>query len=384
VQAVLLGPGSHYGTGFIPKKLIVGKPAAARNIAGMVDYFEVKHVSGGTSWCKIKSYEQHVDTFESDSIDWGWADEEPPEEHFVAWLARFTATDGKMIITFTPTNGPTEVVSHFWPRPDTAARAFMLMDIMDVVISKGGHIPDKNIPAIIAKYPPHQREARTKGIPMMGSGKIYQSLEDNITCEPIEIPDHWPRIVGLDIGGAESPTAMTWHAWDKDADIFYLYDCYAVAEAAIPMHAAAMKARGDWIPCAWPHDGNVQERASGQRYAEIYRTNGCNMLPEHSTHDDIMGEGGFWVEPGVEEIDARMKAGQWKVFRHLLQYFAEYRTYHREKGIIVKKRDHLMDASRMAHMMRRFARMRPTSYATQAMTMATYDPLNPPSGGMVQ
>ena len=380
VQAILLGDGTRFGTGFIPKKLIHGKPVAARNIGGLVDFFEVTHVSGGISRCKIKSYEQHPDTFESDSIDWLWLDEEPPPDHFGACLARTTATRGRYIITFTPLEGPTEVVSHFWPRSDTPTRAFLMMEVGDCVVSKGGHIPDEDVAEIISKYPAHEREARSKGIPSLGSGKIYKHTEDAISCEPIEIPDGWPRLVGLDLGGAESATAMAWCAWDKDSDSFYVYDVYKATRPEIPMHAAAMKAKGPWIPCAWPHDANIHDRGSGERYAEIYRNSGCNMLHEHATHDDVTK--GLWVEPGVTEIDEWMGTGRFKVFRHLLDWFEEYRVYHRKKGQIVKQNDHLMDATRYAFMMRRHARLRPSAHMGQNQMVVSYDPLRPPMGAV--
>ena len=33
----------------------------------------------------------------------------------------------------------------------------------------------------------------------MGTGAIYPVPEDEITCAPIELPDHWPRAFGFDV-----------------------------------------------------------------------------------------------------------------------------------------------------------------------------------------
>jgi hypothetical protein len=52
----------------------------------------------------------------------------------------------------------------------------------------------------IWRYPPHELEARTKGIPVLGSGRIFPVPEDTIACDHREFPPHWPRIGGMDFG----------------------------------------------------------------------------------------------------------------------------------------------------------------------------------------
>ena len=57
-------------------------------------------------------------------------------------------------------------------------------------------------------YPEHEREARTKGIPSLGSGRVFPIAEETILCDPIPIPKHWFQIVGIDFGW-EHPFAAT-------------------------------------------------------------------------------------------------------------------------------------------------------------------------------
>lgn len=80
------------------------------------------------------------------------------------------------------------------------------------------------------------------------------------------------------------------------------------------------------------------------------------MLAEHATHE----EGGYGLEAGVIEILERMQTGRFKVFRHLEDWFGEKRLYHREDGMIVKERDDLLSATRVAVMMKRFAVPQPS------------------------
>jgi hypothetical protein len=53
------------------------------------------------------------------------------------------------------------------------------------------------------------------------------------------------------------------------------------------------------------------------------------------------------VEAGLFDVWQRLSTGRLKVFRTLQSWLAEYRLYRRdEKGAVVKKDDHLMDATR--------------------------------------
>jgi hypothetical protein len=53
----------------------------------------------------------------------------------------------------------------------------------------------------------------------------------------------------------------------------------------------------------------------------------------------------------------RMEAGRFKVFDHLLDWWEEFRLYHRRDGKVYKERDDIMSATRYAIMMLRYARV---------------------------
>ena len=217
-----------------------------------------------------------------------------------------------------------------------------------------GHYTPEQRQALIDGYPAHEREARTRGLPQFGSGLVYPVLDERIECDPIAIPRDWKRINGFDFG-YEHPFAVVACAWDTDHDVFYVTASYRESHQTPIVHAAAVRPWGDWIPCAWPHDGLQHDKGSADQLAGLYAAQGLNMLPEHATHE----EGGNGVEAGLIEIYDRMKTGRFRVFRTLGDWFAEKRGYHRKKGLIVKARDDLMDATRCAIMMRRFARLEP-------------------------
>lgn len=199
-------------------------------------------------------------------------------------------------------------------------------------------------------YPAHERDARAKGIPMLGSGRVFPISEDAIKCDAFDIPRHFWRIGGLDFGW-DHPFGAVELVWDKDTDTFYVTKTYRKSESTPVEHAAALRPWGKLLPWAWPHDGLQHDKGSGEELAAQYSAQDLMMLRERATFPD----GGNGVEAGVLEMLDLMKTGRWKVFSHLSDWFDEFRQYHRKDGKIVKLKDDLISASRYAYMMRRYA-----------------------------
>lgn len=350
VQRILIGrPGTH-GTGAIPKDCLVDVQSA-RGVPDLADSIVVKHVSGANSIIGLKSYEKGREKWQGETLDWVWFDEEPPAEIYTEGLTRTNATGGMVFMTFTPLLGMSEVVRRFLME-DSKDRAVTTMTIDDAE-----HYTPEERERIVASYPAHEREARAKGIPTLGSGRIFPVPEEDITVEAKAIPPHWPRIGGIDFGW-DHPTAAVELAWDRDADVVYVTKAYRKREATPIFHAAALKPWGA-IPWAWPHDGLQHDKGSGEQLAKQYRDQGLSLLQERATFQD--GTNG--VEAGLFEMLDRMQTGRWKVFKHLTEWFDEFRLYHREDGKVVKEMDDLMSASRYAMMMLRFARTLETERA---------------------
>lgn len=230
----------------------------------------------------------------------------------------------------------------------------MSRHVVHMSILDAEHYSPEQRQAIIDSYPEHEREARTKGIPSMGSGRVFPVAEETIVCDPIQIPDSWVQIVGIDFGW-DHPFGAARLVWDRDNDTVYVTADYAIREQTPVVHSAAVKAWGDWIPVAWPHDGLQHDKGSGVALKEQYETGGLNMCAEKATFTD----GSNGVEAGIMDMLDRMKTGRWKVFSTCGRWLAEFRLYHRVDGLIVKERDDVMSASRYALMMLRHAASKP-------------------------
>lgn len=182
--------------------------------------------------------------------------------------------------------------------------------------------------------PPHQRDARSKGIPALGSGVIYPVAEDLYLTDPIRIPQWWPKAYALDVGW--NRTASLWGAWDRESDTIYVYDEYYVAEAPPQVHADAIKARGEWMTGAIDPAARGRSQLDGRQLINEYGALGLALVPANNE-----------VEAGLFAVYRRLMSGRLKVFKTLTSFRSEIRLYRRdEKGKVVKERDHLMDALR--------------------------------------
>jgi hypothetical protein len=218
------------------------------------------------------------------------------------------------------------------------------------------HLSEKTKRELLASTPKHLRLARSRGLPVLGSGMVFgQVPEDDITIEPIPIPDHWVQLGAMDFGW-DHPFAAARLAWDRDTDVIYVTKDFRQSELAPVGARVALSGWDlDWLPWAWPHDGLQHDKGSGEELANQYRTHGFRMMDERATFPD----GGNGVEAGVSEMLDRMLTGRWKVFSTCPLWLEEFRLYHRKDGQIVKKRDDVLSASRYAMMARRYGRTRP-------------------------
>lgn len=196
------------------------------------------------------------------------------------------------------------------------------------------HLSKEEKEELWASIPVFQRDARAKGIPSLGAGAIYPISEERIKCEPIEIPEYWPRAFALDVGW--NNTACLWGAWDRDSDTVYIWSEYKQGQAEPATHVDAIKSRGLWIP------GVIDPASRGRSQKD-----GIALLDEYTNMGLDLDLADNAVEAGIHSVYRRMVSGRLKIFETCLQVFDEFRLYRRdEKGKVVKDNDHLMDCLR--------------------------------------
>jgi hypothetical protein len=117
-----------------------------------------------------------------------------------------------------------------------------------------------------------------------------------------------------------------------------------MGEEKTPVHAAAIKSKGDWIPGVIDPASRGRSQVDGERLYRLYADpppdgQGLTLYPADNT-----------LEAGVLEVWTRMSEGRLKIFRGLSNLMRELRTYQRKRvgqiGKIVKENDHACDCMR--------------------------------------
>jgi hypothetical protein len=196
------------------------------------------------------------------------------------------------------------------------------------------HLSDAAKADLEKSYLPHERDARTRGVPSLGAGSIFPVAESEITIQPFAVPHHFKHVYGMDVGW--NRTAALWAALDTETDVAYLYSEHYRGQAEPSIHADAIQSRGKWIPGVIDPAARGRSQSDGEQLMVTYLNLGLNLTLASNA-----------VEAGLYEVWMRLSTGRLKVFATLQNFFAEYRIYRRdEKGRIVKENDHLMDAAR--------------------------------------
>src|SRR3990167_10366077 len=193
----------------------------------------------------------------------------------------------------------------------------MSRSVTFMTIDDAEHYTPEQREEIVSAYLPHEREARAKGVPVLGSGRIFPVAEETIACEPIALPQTWPRLGAMDFGW-DHPFAAVELAWNRDADVVYVSKAFRQREVSPVIGAAALKPWGAFLPWHWPRDGRLQtQEGAGIALAEQFKKQGLKIWDTHAQFTD----GSVSVEAGLMLMLDRMQTGRLKVFRTLTDLF---------------------------------------------------------------
>jgi phage terminase large subunit-like protein len=333
------------GTGVLPADSIDQSNITFKGGTKLLDTVRIRHVSGGYSTLGVKSYEQGRGAFEGVERHVILLDEEPPAEIYTECVVRTMTTDGLVMLTFTPLEGLSDVVLLYMPSGeapdntvdntvDNTAAGGSGRFIINATWDDAPHLTSDAKAELWASVPPHERDARSKGIPQLGSGKIYPIAEDDILIDDFIPPPYFTRAYGLDFGWRA--TAAVWGAYDRERDILYLTSEYKRGQTEPSVHADAIRSRGAWIPGVCDPAGRISNQKDGDNLLDAYIDLGLNLIPANNAR-----------EAGIFEVYKRLTTGRLKVFKSCAGWLAEFRIYRRdEKGRVVKENDHLMDSTR--------------------------------------
>lgn len=354
MQELMFGDFSDKGTGMIPKNDLMDDTGeiqtwAMAGTANCVGTARVRHYTRGVfdGWSDInfKTYEQGWQQFQGAKRDWIWLDEEPNDpkvySECVTRTAGIEGQEGHIICTFTPLLGMSTVVLGFMPNGHMPKDGIHPGNAEKFVITATWddcpHLSEKWKTAQIqeySQYEPQNMEARSKGIPALGSGRIYPIDEESVVVHPFNIPNYWARAYGLDFGW--NNTAVVWIAKDPISNIRYIYAEYKQGKVNDILHAESIKLRGRWINGACDPSGGGR-RDDGSMRMDYFRTLGLELYTGENA-----------VIAGISRLLAAFQSGSLKIFSNCTQILDEIRVYRYDMNDPNKpakdQNDHLLDA----------------------------------------
>lgn len=197
------------------------------------------------------------------------------------------------------------------------------------------HISPEQVVMLMESLPPHELEARSKGIPSLGAGAIYPVTESTLYTTPFAIPKYWPKAAGMDVGW--NRTAVVWGALDEESDILYIYREHYLGKELPSTHANAILSADRWVNIAIDPASGGSSQVDGKRLLELYADLNLNLYKADNS-----------VESGILKVWQRMSSGRLKIFNHLQNLQSELRVYRRDLNgkVADKQSDHACDALR--------------------------------------
>jgi hypothetical protein len=94
------------------------------------------------------------------------------------------------------------------------------------------------------------------------------------------------------------------------------------------IHAASIKAKGEWIRGVIDPASAGASKADGKQVIKLYHDQGLKLTPADNS-----------VEAGINGVWQRISTGRLKVFRSRQSWITEYRVYRRtEQGKMTRRR----------------------------------------------
>lgn len=374
LQYALIGNEASNTKGLIHPSLITEKQ---KEKTGIYHTIYIQHISGGKSTIKFKTYGQGEHTFQSDRVNFIHLDEQATYDLYMECLSRLMDVDGKgqgrIVVTEFPRVGMDELIAYFMLRTDVKIEKGINKEETYQIPSGEIHngkfylhaswndnpnLTEETKELMRLSMKPHELEAREHGIPTIGDGMVYQIPESVFVVSPFDIPDHWARFAGMDLGW-EDHTAVVFFAWDKDNDCRYIYKDYKYNYMTPETHAGILLPQGlDWIPTICDPAGNMRQQSDGETLLSKYEQAGLKLIKGKRTR-----------ESSIMEIIQLINTDRLKIFSSCRNLLSEMRTYSRKDGKVIDGNDHLMNAMEYPILLSK-------NYAITKMEYDTYSKYN--------
>jgi len=362
LQAELLGTNDiklkdSVGTGAIPRDDIVFETIRADgpNCIGV----EIRHVTGAKSYLLFANYTQEVRQMQGFKLNLAVFDEQPPDDFFSEIVTRTATTQGQVLCSFTPLKGLNGLVSKFWNYEEGYEHIRVSWDDVPEYDPWGEpFLLNATRQQLMRDYLPHERDARVKGIPIMGKGAVFQLRNwptyrtgdyDLRNTTGIE------RIIALDLGLVNDKTVVSLMYWLPHEREAWLHQQIVVkgVEEANPMNYInhLMRPEVFGTPIVLPPDAGTQGRytMTSQSIRELFESYELNVHPTPIMNPpDDQGRTTNHKSFGINVMRQMLELGTLHVNENCVEFLREAQNYFVDPQGRFSDPDDCIDSARYA------------------------------------
>ena len=324
------------GTGAIPRDSIVLD--TMRNDGANCMGVEIKHVSGGNSYLLFANYTQEVRQMQGFKLNLAVFDEQPPDNFFSEIVTRTATTQGVVLCSFTPLKGLNGLVAKFWNREDGYDHIRVSWDDVPTHDPWGEpFLLEETRKQLMLDYLPYERDARVKGMPVMGKGAVFPLS----TWPTYKTGDYdfgtmngIHRVISMDLGLINDKTVISLIYWQPSTQEAWLHTQIVVkgTEEANPLHYVQHLLRQEVFGCpiVLPPDAGTAGRytmssLSLRQFLEGYELN----VYQDAIRNPPDSEGRITNHKsfGVNMLRQMMELGTFKINENCSHFLSECQNY---------------------------------------------------------
>jgi phage terminase large subunit-like protein len=249
------------------------------------------------SFVELMSYDQDLDKFAGTSRDFVHYDEEPPEDIRKENKVRLIDRKGREWFTLTPVEGLEWIELEIY---DPGIAGDPGIAVVEVDMTENPYLDEEEVDTYLGSLDEDELKVRGHGKFTRKGGRVYKKFSiDTHVIPPIDPTElrsaNYKWYMSLD-HGFNNPTAVLWHAVDRDGRIITFSEHYE-AEGTIEYHAEVIKTREKM----WRRQPDI--RVCDPALAQRNPVTGTSIQTEYAMRGIGMALGNNDVITGVAKVN---------------------------------------------------------------------------------
>lgn len=284
------------------------------------------HLVNG-SFLEIMSYDQEVEAFAGNSLDFVHFDEEPPEEIWTECRMRLMDTGGSWYISMTPVEGMEWIEDKLYePFLAHGINNEFGVDVIEVNTEENIYLSKEQIDNTFSGMDDDEIKTRKQGRFVKPGGLIYKEFNPNVegghvipSLERAKIPRNWRIIASMD-HGLNNATSWHWHAVSPKGTVVTFAEHYK-DQWTISQHAAEVKKKERELFIA------PEFRVGDPSIKQRNPVNGNSIQLEYRLNGVVIIIGNNDVNAGLNRVAEYIRQGKWFITEDCPKLIWEMKRY---------------------------------------------------------